>query len=169
MFDHTPRRLVLLAIILLGLSTQTLAATPVTGLPVPDRMYTLADGQSARISDLRGQGVVILFWATWCPFCARLMPGLEHIYEARKSDGLTILAVSIKADEDPVSHFRRLGYTYSLVPDGDAWADEWGVSGTPTMVFVDRAGKVIATSHLSDPNSEELKRLIDRTLQPEAN
>src|SRR3990172_5069800 len=63
-------------------------ASPVAGRPAPDFTLQTVDGEAVTLSDLRGQVVVLNFWATWCPPCRAEMPALQEGYDARRPDGL---------------------------------------------------------------------------------
>jgi thiol-disulfide isomerase/thioredoxin len=88
---------------------------------------------------------VILFWATWCPYCARLMPHLQEVYQESKDEGLRFYAIDIfeDGDIDPVRYFEKKGFTYTLLLSGDLVADEYGVKGTPDLFVVDKNKQII--------------------------
>jgi len=87
---------------------------------------------------------LLLFWATWCPYCKALMPYLQKVYDAAGKDKLDVYAIDIKdEDGDPVAELKERGNTFTLVRDGDAIADLYGVKGTPGLFLVDRSGTVI--------------------------
>lgn len=86
---------------------------------------------------------ILLFWATWCPYCEALMPYVQHVQDAAGRDRLDVYAIDIKDDGDPVKTLRgrKLGFTPIL--DGDAIADRYAVQGTPGLFLVDARGKII--------------------------
>jgi cytochrome c biogenesis protein CcmG, thiol:disulfide interchange protein DsbE len=88
---------------------------------------------------------VILFWATWCPYCATLMPHLEVIYRKYRNKGLNFYAIDIYEDGklDPVEYFENKEYTYTLLLAGDLVAEDYGVKGTPGLYVVDKDKKII--------------------------
>jgi thiol-disulfide isomerase/thioredoxin len=88
---------------------------------------------------------VILFWATWCPYCATLMPHLEVVYRKYRSKGVRFYAVDIyeDGDIDPVTYFKGKGFTYTMLLNGDDVAKQFGVKGTPAVYVVDKNKKVI--------------------------
>lgn len=95
--------------------------------------------------DSNNQVSVILFWATWCPYCATLMPHLEVIYRKYKHKGLKFYAIDIFEDGkiNPVEHFNNKEYTYTLLLDGDDVAKTYGVKGTPGLYVIDKDKKII--------------------------
>lgn len=86
---------------------------------------------------------LLLFWATWCPYCEALMPYLQHVYDAAGKDKLDVYAIDIKEDGDPVATLRERKLTFTLIRDGDLIADSYGVSGTPALFLVDVNGKIV--------------------------
>lgn len=73
--------------------------------PAPDIEMAHADGRRVRVSDFRGQVVVVHFWATWCKPCARELPGLLEFAERAAPDGVTVLAVSLDESWSSVRTF----------------------------------------------------------------
>ena len=87
---------------------------------------------------------VLLFWATWCPYCKALMPYLQHVYDAAGKDKLDIYAIDFKdEDGDPVAELRERKQTFTLVRDGDPIAALYGVKGTPGLFLVDVKGDIV--------------------------
>lgn len=86
---------------------------------------------------------LLLFWATWCPYCEALMPYLQHVYDAAGHDKLDVYAIDIKDDGDPLKTLHERKLTFTLVRDGDAIADKYGVKGTPGLFLVDRHGDIV--------------------------
>ena len=87
---------------------------------------------------------LLLFWATWCPYCKALMPYLQKVYDAAGKDKLDVYAIDFKdEDGDPVAELKERGNTFTLVRDGDAIAALYGVKGTPGLFLVGRNGEII--------------------------
>jgi len=88
---------------------------------------------------------LLLFWATWCPYCEALMPYLQKVQDAAGRDHLDVYAIDIKEDgeRDPVATLRDRKLTFTLVRDGDAIAARYGVKGTPGLFLVDRQGEIV--------------------------
>lgn len=73
--------------------------------PAPD--FALSDSErSVALRDLRGQVVVLNFWATWCPPCVEEMPSLVALQQRMKGR-VTVLAVSVDLNEDAYRRFLR--------------------------------------------------------------
>ena len=110
--------------------------------------WALQTGEGETIDyyqDSENKVSVVLFWATWCPYCATLMPHLEVIYRKYKNKGLKFYAIDIYEDGklDPVEYFTNREYTYTLLLDGDQVAEDYGVKGTPGLYVVDKDKKII--------------------------
>lgn len=131
----------------------------------PDFELLDASHQPFHLSDYKGKAVIVLFWATWCPYCAKLMPGLETYYQKYHQQGLEIIAVDIKDEgADPVAHMKKKGFTFKLGLNGDAVAEQWHVNTTPSVFFINRQGQIIAMNHNSDPDSSLLNQIIRKIL-----
>jgi peroxiredoxin len=135
------------------------------GVPAPDFALKRPGGETVRLSELRGQVVVVVFWATWCPYCKRLLPGIQKLINGHTGAPLKVLAVDILDEGDPVAYMKSAGYTMDLLVQGDAVAKTWGVQGTPTVFVVNPAGRVIYVTSNSDPENKELTDAVDIALR----
>src|SRR5437764_10728658 len=101
------------------------------GKPAPE--FTVKDSErSVALRDLRGKIVVLNFWATWCPPCVDEMPSLVAL-QAKMRDSVTVLAVSLDANEDTYHRFLK-DYNVNLltVRDRDKKSsDLYGTFGYP--------------------------------------
>jgi thiol-disulfide isomerase/thioredoxin len=105
---------------------------------------TGADGKVIHFDPAKRQRpAILLFWATWCPYCKALMPYLQKVYDAAGRDHLDVYAIDIKDDGDPVAELRDRKQTFTLVRDGDAIADQYAVKGTPGLFLVDTQGNIV--------------------------
>ena len=103
-----------------------------------------ADGQTIHFDPAhRQRPALLLFWATWCPYCKALMPYLQKVYDAAGKDKLDVYAIDFKdEDGDPAVELKERGNTFTLVRNGDAIAAQYGVKGTPGLFLVDRSGTI---------------------------
>jgi thiol-disulfide isomerase/thioredoxin len=94
------------------------------------------------LEDLRGQVVVLDFWATWCGPCRESLPAIDRVYRRHREQGLAL--VSINTD-DPVkarAMLRSMGISVPLYVDDGTVAERYGVSTIPHLVILDRMGMV---------------------------
>jgi thiol-disulfide isomerase/thioredoxin len=96
------------------------------------------------LAALRGQVVLVNFWATWCPYCRHEMPAMEAYYREHKARGFEIVAYSLDKTQQEVDVFmRQEGYTFPAPlasPGVDAAFG--GVSRLPTSFVIDRQGRI---------------------------
>jgi cytochrome c biogenesis protein CcmG, thiol:disulfide interchange protein DsbE len=113
------------------------------GAPAPD--FTVRDSdRSVTLSQLRGQVVVLNFWATWCPPCIEETPSLVQMQQRMKSKGVTVLAVSVDVDETAYRQFIR-AHGVDLLTVRDAGQKSSSLYGTfkfPETYVIDRSGVV---------------------------
>lgn len=114
-----------------------------------DANFSLTDlqGKTWTLKALRGEVVMVNFWATWCPPCQKEMPDLEELYKQFRNQRFVILAIS---DEDaakvrPFIAERRITYPILLDP-GHKVHDLFQVDGIPKSFVFDRDGKLVAQS-----------------------
>jgi cytochrome c biogenesis protein CcmG, thiol:disulfide interchange protein DsbE len=116
---------------------------PRIGAAAPD--FTVRDSdRTITLSQLKGQVVVLNFWATWCPPCIEEMPSLVQMQQRMKSKGVTVLAVSVDADESHYLGFLR-DHNVNLLSVRDADQKSNALYGTfkfPETYVIDRNGVV---------------------------
>ncbi|MHB8460993.1 MAG: peroxiredoxin family protein [Candidatus Limnocylindrales bacterium] len=119
----------------------------------PDFTVTRTDGSTFTLSDLagrplslaalRGRGVWIDFWATWCPPCQAETPVLRDTYAAYRDRGLSLVAISVQETSvaDVAAYAARYGLQYTIAADVSADIfHRYGVFALPTQFFVDPNG-----------------------------
>jgi len=115
--------------------------------------WTLPSPAGERVefpADADGRPAVLLFWATWCPWCKALMPHLQSIREDYAERGVQIFAVSVWDDGDPAGFIARNDYDFTAALEGDEIAYGYGVTGTPGLFVVDGDGSVAMNRFLID-------------------
>jgi peroxiredoxin len=131
-------------------STEAMAALDLAPLPrAAAPAFTLADldGRAVSLASLRGQTVLLYFWATWCPYCQKELPATVQDLARRYRDRrLVVLAVNIQEGRDKVRAWvKKHGLSVPVVLDGDGEVSgEYRVTATPTAVLVDRDGRTVA-------------------------
>ena len=133
-----------------GTAPEVLAAARMKGSVAHEFALQTTQGKLLRLSDLRGQAVVLSFWATWCGPCKIEMPWLVELQKQYGPQGLQVLGVDVKDDaplEDVNSFAADLGVDYPILvgkrSEQDAVGDSYGgLPFLPTTVFITRDGKV---------------------------
>ncbi|MFA7329655.1 MAG: TlpA disulfide reductase family protein [Candidatus Delongbacteria bacterium] len=164
-----PGRLRGLLILLFVLWTApALRAAPVLGQPAPEIQLPGLTGELS-LAALRGQVVLVDFWASWCAPCAQSFPWLNELQQKYQAQGFRVLAVNVdkqrkKADAFLAQHPAR--FPVALDPAGTA-AGRYELPGMPSSYLVDRAG-VLRRLHTGfrPEETQELEAFI-RTLLAE--
>ena len=130
--------------------------------------FTLADlqGKAWHLRDLRGQVVLVNFWATWCPPCRKEMPDLDALYNKFKDQGFVVLAISDEeaAKVSPFIDGRKISYPVLLDPGRKANA-AFIVEGIPKSILYDRSGKMVAQAMDMRTRNQLLEMLAQAGLE----
>ncbi len=129
-----------------GSQTVKLEAAPAVGHPAPDFALKDLDGNTVRLSDLRGKVVFINFWATWCPPCRAEMPEIEALHQEYKDKGVLVLGVDIAESENTVRQYiQQGGFSWTIVLDSTGEvARDYQIAAIPTSFFLDKEGIIRA-------------------------
>lgn len=105
----------------------------------PDFTLESVSGKPVTLSEVTAdQPVVLLFWATWCPYCKALMPHIQSI-RLELGDEVRVLAVHFRDDKgDPAAFVRNAGYDFTVLRNGNDVAKLYEVWGTPGLLLIDR-------------------------------
>ncbi len=128
---------------------------PQAGFAAPDFSLETRDGETISLADLRGQAVLLNFWATWCPPCRAEMPAIQGVYQKYQDQGLAVLAVDVGEGDAQVTAFvDEQGLTFPILMDRDAAvSNRYQVRAMPSTFFIDRSG-VIQEVTLGGPMTE---------------
>jgi cytochrome c biogenesis protein CcmG/thiol:disulfide interchange protein DsbE len=117
------------------------ARQPKVGQPAPDFELTLVDGSKVSLSQLRGDVVVLNFWATWCGPCRQELPLLDGYYAAQQKAGLRVFAVTTE-DSLPLYQLKKL-FAVMHIPAVRHLKGPYDDTGAvPTNFVIDRDGVV---------------------------
>ncbi len=113
-------------------------------VPAPDFTLKSKEGKNVRLSDFRGQVVLLNFWASWCGPCRQEMPILDEIHNQYKSLGFSVLGVNLDAKtEKAIAYLKDTPVTFPVLFDPKGVTSElYGVSAMPSTVIIDRSGNV---------------------------
>src|SRR2546421_3920048 len=110
---------------------------------VPDVELKTTDGKPLKLSDLRGQVVLLNFWATWCVPCRSEIPGLNAMQRDLAGRGLKVVGVSTSDTADVVRDYQKeVRQDYTVALGDEAVAARYAVGVLPTTFIIDREGRV---------------------------
>jgi thiol-disulfide isomerase/thioredoxin len=122
-----------------------------------------------------GKPTVMIFFATWCPYCKAFMPYLGQIQEAFGKDKINILAINAKERNagDPAAYIEMLGFPVIGVAEGDGIAEKYSVKYIPGLMIVDGDGNIAwkrastdlpAGKTVAELWDEQVREQLDRLL-----
>ena len=113
--------------------------------PAPPFSVTTIEGDTLSLADLRGQVVLVNFWATWCPPCRLEMPGFQDVYDDYRDRGFTIVGLSVdRGVRDDVVRWvrqREISYPIAFAP-GSVVRAYGGANVLPTSILIDPEGRI---------------------------
>lgn len=127
--------------------------------------FTLASlgGKNLRLSEQRGEVIMINFWASWCGPCRKEMPLLNELHARYSAAGFQVWGVNVDAERaDAEQMLQRIPVEFPVLFDtaGDV-SKKFGVDAMPSSVFIDRDGKVRYLHRgYRDGDEESYKKII---------
>jgi cytochrome c biogenesis protein CcmG/thiol:disulfide interchange protein DsbE len=113
----------------------------------PPFTFTTFDGQTISLDDLRGQGVVLNFWASWCDPCREEAALLEQTWRREQDNGIVFIGLDY-LDQEPAAkaYLAEYGVSYPNGPDLQSQAARrYGIKGVPETFFIAPDGKIVQT------------------------
>jgi cytochrome c-type biogenesis protein CcmF len=138
---------------------------PLSGQLAPTFSLGLLDGSRLESSDLRGQVVLVNFWATWCSPCEDEMPDLQAVWDEYQENGIAFVGIAVDDEKAAVEEMvSRFGVTYPQGLDTiDGISAAYGITGVPETFILDSQGNV-AYVHIGPVTAEDLRGELDALL-----
>ena len=162
-----------LAVLAALAATAALAAqASLIGRMAPDFALPAVVGSNVRLSEYRGQAVIISFWSSRCSVCAGQLARLDRLYSTYRSSGLVVLAVSV--DDDPM-HAEQYARAHAagfplLLDTSKAVSRAYAIERLPWIVLIDRSGIVryLRGDDSADNGSyvAQIRALLDDAVAP---
>ena len=136
-------------LIFCALASLSLAASDLAGQPAPDFALKSASGENLRLSEYRGDVVMINFWATWCGPCRQEMPLLDELYVRYQRVGFNLLGVNIDDNTGrAMKMIDELGVTFPVLFDSRKEVSKlYDVESMPVTILIDREGRIRHVHH----------------------
>lgn len=130
-------------------AVQTAVATD--GKKAPDFTLTAIDGKSLKLSDYKGKGVIINFWATWCPPCRAEIPDMVELQKEYQSKGFSFIGIAVGDEEEKVKAFvsaQNINYPVAmgsreLAVSYGKFTQEGAIRGIPTSFVINGKGEIV--------------------------
>jgi cytochrome c biogenesis protein CcmG/thiol:disulfide interchange protein DsbE len=117
------------------------------GDPAPELILKDLEGNTVKLSDLKGKVVLVDFWATWCQPCTIMIPWFVEFQKRYGPQGFAVLGVAM--DDEGLSavkpYVAKSAMNYTVVIGNEEAAEAWGgIFGLPTSFVIDRQGRIQA-------------------------
>lgn len=131
----------------------------------PDFTIESYDGRTVTLSKLRGQVVIVNFWASWCLPCREEAAYLEQTWRKYKDKGVMFVGVDwVDTPTNALAYIKEFDITYPNGPDlGTKIAQAYRIQGVPETYYVDKRG-MLRGVHIGPLKSPELDQKIDELL-----
>jgi len=119
-------------------------------------------GDTLTLADLKGKGVVLNFWASWCKPCEEEAAALEAAWRQYKDKGIVFVGVDY-LDQDPAAkrYLQKFNVTYPNGPDlASKISKRYAIRGVPETFFIDPQGRIVGCRWIGPLSDAELKRRI---------
>jgi cytochrome c-type biogenesis protein len=124
-------------------AAQNATAATTNAEPAPEVELKTVDGKSLKLSDLRGQVVLLNFWATWCVPCRSEIPSLNAMHHDLSGRGFKVLGVSTTDTAELVRDYQKdVKQEYTVALGDDSVANKFSVGVLPTTFIIDRQGRI---------------------------
>ena len=122
----------------------TTAPAGITGSAAPDFTLKSNSGENLKLSEFRGEVVLINFWASWCGPCRQEMPVLDELHRQYKALGFTVLGVNVEENSSAARKLlKEVQVSFPVLFDNESVVSkQYDVIAMPSTVLVDRDGNM---------------------------
>jgi thiol-disulfide isomerase/thioredoxin len=131
--------------------------------------FTALDGRTVDLGNLRGNVILIDFWATWCLPCIKQITALQRLYAEYHGQGFEIIGVSMDREEDKnkvIDFLSREGLPWPQYYDGKGWQSEiavrFAINSLPTTFLLDKEGRLVSINPEEHDLESEVKQLFEQ-------
>ncbi|MFA6126464.1 MAG: thioredoxin-like domain-containing protein [Bacteroidales bacterium] len=140
------------------------------GRQVPEMVIPRENKGALVLSEIPSKYILVVFWASWCPHCNDMLPGLEKLYEKYSRSDLEIVAISVDTSKkDWEEAIKKYGFSWINYSELKGWdcsiAYDYGIRATPTMILIDRKRTVVAKPRNPELLQQKLNELGIRTIK----
>jgi cytochrome c biogenesis protein CcmG/thiol:disulfide interchange protein DsbE len=123
-----------------------------------------ATGEAVSLSDYAGKPVILHFWASWCPYCKSVQPGLEALAAEYAAQDMVVLGINFREDKgvNPQQVLESRGLHFKTLVHGEEVSRAYGVRGTPTTFFINASGEIVGMTNASKPDDPKLAQLAEK-------
>lgn len=123
------------------------------------------DGRQISLYDEaeKGNTVIAVFWATWCRYCRDLLPKLDKFHRDHRDQNITVIAMNIWEDGDPLAYVKQRKISLPLVLKAERVAQQYGVIGTPA-VYVIGPDRRLAYERRAGQSNDEVIAAVQASL-----
>jgi cytochrome c biogenesis protein CcmG/thiol:disulfide interchange protein DsbE len=151
-----------------AVNLQNIESTDLAGRAAPDFTLPLFDQfeeEEITLSDLRGQVVLVNFWASWCVECYKEADLLEQGWRDYQDDGVVFIGVDyLDTEKEGLAYMEKYNITYPSGPDiGDKISKDYAITGVPETFIIDKDGN-IAHVQIGPITKAQLYGLLDKLL-----
>ena len=167
---------ILLSLVLLAPISTTYAVGPGDIAP-PFTGTNLVDGKTVEFPALlQGKPAVVVFWATWCPYCKAFMPYAKDIQAEYADTGVQIVTLNSKerGRGDPKAYVDSLDFPMLAIAEADAIGEAYSINFIPGLLVVDGEGQVVyrrrstnlpAGKTVSAQWADEVRQVLDKLVR----
>ena len=133
----------ILLLVIASLCSQSLLAAE-KNTPAPDFSLPTQDSDSLSLSSLKGNAVLVNFWASWCKPCREEIPELIDIYDRYRHQGLRLVGINIDAEKNNADRFiNHFQINYTIVFDPQMGTiEKYKARGMPSSFIIDKKGMI---------------------------